>query len=86
MEKIEKMNQEEARKNGICDFMMKVCSKERYIEIKRQILSDKSDFEPYVAFRRIARGKTRGITAANFHKFLSDNCIETSIKKCQSTN
>lgn len=78
------MNMEEANKNAICDFFMKICSLERYLEIKRQILSDKSDFEPYLAYRRIARHQLQGITASNIHKFLTDNCIDTSLKKCQA--
>jgi len=56
-------------------FLMKLSTRERFIEIKRQLLSDKLDFEPYNAFQRITRGKN-GISSESIAQFLKDNLIE----------
>jgi hypothetical protein len=45
-----KMSQEEARKLAVSNFITKVCAMERQIELKRQTLCDRNDFEPYVTF------------------------------------
>lgn len=44
------MTNEDPLKSAITNLIMKLCTLERYIEIKRQMLCDKNDFEPYVAF------------------------------------
>ena len=63
---------------------MKVCSLERYIEIKRQMLCDKNDFEPYVAFQRLSRNGQKGISSANIMQFLSENLVDLSLSKCRN--
>ena len=70
------MNKAQEIKEVIANFIMKVCSKERYIEIRRQLLCDKNDFEPYVAFNRLARSNdSSGITTHNITNFLGDSMI-----------
>ena len=68
---------------AICNFLMKICSKERFIEIKRQMLSEKPDFEPYVGFRRIAR-KTNsdGIDSKALLAFFEENLVEVTHADC----
>lgn len=77
------MSKEEIQRSAITNFIMKVCSLERYIEIKRQMLCDKDDFEPYVAFQRMARNGQNGISSANIMQFLSENLIDMSLAKCR---
>lgn len=77
------MSKEEIQRSTITNFIMKVCSLERYIEIKRQMLCDKDDFEPYVAFQRLARNGQNGISSANVMQFLSENLIDMSLAKCR---
>jgi len=79
-----KMSKEEARRSAITNFIMKICSLERYIEVKRQMLCDKTDFEPYVAFQRLARNGQNGITSANINQYLSENLIDLSLSKCRN--
>ena len=68
---------------AICHFLMKICSKERFIEIKRQILSEKKDFEPYVAYRRILRKiSSDGITSKALRVFLDENLVTSSEPDC----
>lgn len=68
-------NPEEAIISAISDFVMKLCSLERYVEIKRQALSDRNDFEPYVAFQRLCRVGSIGIDTANIVRFLNGNRV-----------
>lgn len=68
-------NTEESIIQAISDFIMRICSLERYVEIKRQALSDKKDFEPYVAFQRLCRVGSLGIDQATIVKFLNSNRI-----------
>lgn len=44
------MAHEEAKNMAVSNFITKVCSMERQIELKRQALCDRIDFEPYVVF------------------------------------
>lgn len=76
-------SQKETKISAISDFIMKICSLERYIEIKRQMLCDKSDFEPYVAFQRLTRSGNSGITPSNIQRFLSENLIDVKIDRCR---
>lgn len=68
---------------AISDFVMKIFLKERYIELKRQQLSDMDDFEPYVAYNRLVRNEYGGVTAKNIKRFLEDNSIIASQAKCE---
>jgi Ca2+-binding EF-hand superfamily protein len=63
-------------KEAITNFIMKICTKERYTEIRRQILCDKNDFEPYVAFKRLTRDSSEGINSKNLTKFQKENMLE----------
>lgn len=72
------------RKTPISNFIMKICTQERFIELKRQMLCDKSDFEPYVAFQRLTRSMNTGITASNIQRFLSENLIDLSLDRCRT--
>ena len=73
------MSNEEARKLAISNFITKICALERQIELKRQTLCDRNDFEPYVAFQRLLRTGTEGVTSSNIVKFLSENLIDVRI-------
>lgn len=77
------MSKEEIERSTITNFIMKVCSLERYIEIKRQMLCDKDDFEPYVAFQRLARNGQNGVSSSNIMQFLSENLVDMSLAKCR---
>lgn len=68
---------------AISDFIMKIFTKDRFIELKKQQLSDMDDFEPYVAYNRLVRNEFGGITAKNLKSFLEQNSIIASIKKCE---
>lgn len=76
--------EEPKRKSPFSNFVMKICTQERYIELKRQMLCDKSDFEPYVAFQRLTRSMNSGITASNIQRFLSENLIDLSLDRCRT--
>jgi Ca2+-binding EF-hand superfamily protein len=73
-------------KEVIANFLMKVCSKERYIEVRRQLLCDKNDFEPYVAFNRLARScnEPTGITGKSLVAFLQESLIDVSLKETKA--
>lgn len=69
----------------LANFIMKICSKERYIEVRRQLLCDKNDFEPYVAFNRLSRANdSNGITGRNIVEFLRESMIDATDKKTKS--
>jgi hypothetical protein len=69
------MSQEKQIKEAICNFVMNICMKERFIELKRQLLCDNNDFEPYVAFSRLTRDSKDGITASAVYSYLNENSI-----------
>ena len=70
------MSNEDTIKSAITNFIMKLCSIERYIEIKRQMLCDKNDFEPYVAYQRLVRRGHDGISSGSILQYLSENLID----------
>lgn len=76
------MSKQENKVSAICNFIMKICTLERFIEVKRQMLCDKTDFEPYVAFQRLTRSASSGISAANLQRFLSENLIDVNLERC----
>ena len=78
------MATQEAKQLAIANFITKICSLERQIELKRQTLCDRNDFEPYVAFQRLLRTGSEGITSANIMKFLSENLIDVRICDARS--
>lgn len=49
----------------------------------RQVLAEKSIFEPYTAFKRIARESKVLITASDLQDFLVSNNIKINLKDCQ---
>ena len=73
------MSNEEAKRLAVSNFITKVCSMERQIELKRQTLCDRNDFEPYVTFQRLLRSGSDGITSSNITKFLAENLIDVTI-------
>lgn len=77
------MSKEEAKRTAVTEFILRICILERYIEIKRQTLCNKEDFQPYVAFMRINRDSGHSITPSMIHKFLADNLLEVSLRRCQ---
>lgn len=77
------MSKEETKRNAVTEFILRICILERYIEIKRQTLCNKEDFQPYVAFMRINRDSGHSITPSMIHKFLADNLLEVSLRRCQ---
>ena len=72
-----------SQKAALANFIMKICSIERYIEIKRQMLCDRTDFEPYVAYQRLSRHAGSSINASSIQQFLAENLIEQSTLRCQ---
>lgn len=69
----------------LANFIMKICSKERYIEVRRQLLCDKNDFEPYVAFNRLSRSNdSNGITSRNILDFMRESMIDIRDKKTKA--
>lgn len=77
------MNSLREKELAICNFLMKICSKERFIEIKRQMLSEKPDFEPYVGFRRIARKTdSDGIDSKALKCFFEENLVDVTELDC----
>jgi len=80
------MNKGQEIKEVIANFFMKVCSKERYIEVRRQLLCDKNDFEPYVAFNRLARAcnESSGITGKSIVAFLEESVIKVDLKETKA--
>jgi len=71
-------------KEAITAFIMKICTKERYIEIRRQILCDKNDFEPYVAFKRLTRDSSDGINHKTLIKFQKENMNPTVLNRAKT--
>ena len=77
------MTKDGNKKFSIVEFILRVCSLERFVEVKRQMLCDKEDFQPYVAFMRINRDSGHAITPSMVHKFLSENLVDVSLRRCQ---
>ena len=77
------MNKNKQTKEAICNFVINICMKERFIELKRQLLCDNSDFEPYLAYSRLTRDSKEGITAGCIYSYLNENSIQTNLKRCQ---
>ena len=75
---------EKNTKTAISNFIMKICLKERFIEIGRQMLCDSNDFEPYVAYTRLVRDSKDGVTASSIHKFIKENGMEIDLQKCRT--
>lgn len=64
-------------KEAIANFIAKVSTSERYIEIKRQLLCDMNDFEPYVAFKRLTRSEnSKEITEEKISKFQKETLLQ----------
>ena len=76
------MKSEKSKRTALSNFIMKLCSMERFIEIKRQFLCDKDDFEPYSAFTRITRCQQTEITSENIQKYLEESFRETGTDSC----
>lgn len=75
----------ENKRETLANFIMKICSKERYIEVRRQLLCDKNDFEPYVAFTRLSRSnESNGVTGKNIQDFLRESMIDIRQRKTQA--
>lgn len=79
------MKRQENLKEQVVNFIMKVCSREREIEVRRQILCDKNDFEPYVAFSRLTKnGSKLGISPISIHHFLRENHYHETLQNISS--
>ena len=78
------MKSEEGKRLTLVDYILKVASLERQIEVRRQQLCIKKDFQPYVAFRRISRDGSHSVTGPMIHKFLVENAMDASLRDCQS--
>jgi Ca2+-binding EF-hand superfamily protein len=78
------MKKEDSRRCLLSSFILKICSIERYNEAHRQILCDKPDFEPYLAFIRLSNESANAVTPNHIQNFLSDNGIEVKSRKCQN--
>lgn len=72
------------RKEAIVNFILKLSTKERFAEIKRQILCNKPDFEPYAVFKRLSRKNKGGISAFNIANFQSENLFKISNSNAHS--
>jgi len=54
----------------LCDLIRSIGYAEKNINIYRELLAEKHDFEPYAAFTRLDRYKLDSITATNLTDFL----------------
>lgn len=72
------------KKEAIVNFILKLSTKERFAEIKRQILCNKPDFEPYAVFRRLSRKTKGGISAFNIANFQSENLFKITNSNAHS--
>lgn len=65
-------------REAIANFITKVSTTERYIELKRQLLCDMNDFEPYVAFKRLTRSEdSKEISLKKISRFQSETLLHT---------
>lgn len=78
------MKSEEGKRLALVDYILKVAVAERQVEVRRQQLCIKKDFQPYVAFRRISRDGSYSVTGPMIHKFLVENAVEVNLRDCQS--
>jgi len=65
---------------------MSVCRIERTIEINRQLLCDRGDFEPYFAYQRVKRDVVQGITPENLMIFLQESLVDSSLAECRAVH
>lgn len=73
-----KMASKREIKEAIANFITKVSTCERYIEIKRQLLCDMNDFEPYVAFNRLTRNtNSKELTEETILNFQKETLLQT---------
>ena len=74
-------------KELITDFIIKLCCRERFIEVRRQILSDKSDFDPYKAFSFIQslekHHQQEGISPNHVINFLKSIQVEVQLSQIE---
>lgn len=70
--------------SAISNFVMRVCFLERSVELRRQQLCDKNDFEPYAAFKRIRRDEAQGITAFSLSSFLGESLVANDLYQCEN--
>jgi len=68
---------------ALTKFVVQVAAKERYIEIKRQLLCDHLSFVPYAAFQRLSGTNRAGIEPKNIYDFLKDNGSNPSTRNCE---
>lgn len=78
------MANEDAKRVAFIDFVLKVSSLERIVEVRRQLLCDRKDFQPYVAFMRMNRDSGLPLSAEIIQRFLADNMLEVSLAMCES--
>lgn len=64
------------KRRTLSNFIMKLCSLERFIEVKRQLVCDMPDFEPYSAFLRFTRLKSAGITPFTISAFMNESLLD----------
>lgn len=77
------MANQESCQQALCSFIINICARERLIEMKRQLLCQNQDFEPYVAFSRLTRNRNEGLSSGVIYEFLTESGIPTSLKRCQ---
>lgn len=77
------MSKEEEIRIAVCSFAIKISSRERLIELNRQLMCDRTQFEAYSAFRTVARVDPEGVTALDIHNFLDDFQVSVGLGQCQ---
>jgi Ca2+-binding EF-hand superfamily protein len=78
------MGSDDNRKIAIADLVLKVAASERAIEVRRQQVCIREDFQAYAAFHRVCRDGHNALTPALVHRFLQDSTLDSSLRDCQA--
>jgi Ca2+-binding EF-hand superfamily protein len=62
-------------KHQILDVLQSIAEGENKIEVLRQVLAEKYNFEPYTAFKRLALAPSSNLTSTDLKDFLADNKV-----------
>ena len=65
----------DSTRRELAEFLMQISKGERQIEMLRQLLSEKPDFDPFTVFRNLDRLKLHSLTPRDFQEFLSKHSI-----------
>jgi Ca2+-binding EF-hand superfamily protein len=68
----------DSTKHELAEFLMQISKGERQIEMLRQLLSEKPDFDPFTVFRHLDNLKVHSLTPRDFEEFLAKHSIKIS--------